>query len=271
MDESNILIKTHVDKYKNLHINLSKIQIDKLNLYRKNINDIIEKYLYSDIISIWVNIPLPIRLIHLGEILPEDFEIGGLRSNLIYDYQNNQVRVWFSFIENHSIPPGATHNLGGSALIYDNVSEKALLVVNFSRSSKWEFPGGSFDPQLDKSILDTALRETKEETGFLNNLENYPSTLVGEIYFPKNQFAPGINQVWEFEVSNVSNNKLTLQEKEIKEAEWIPKDTLLHSSHYREYEIPKELKMIFKTFIKRNGFNKGVEKSFMTVYTHNTV
>src|SRR5690606_28070142 len=127
---------------------------------------------------------------------PDDFEIGGSRSNLIYNYQKKQVNVWFSFTKKHSIPPGATHNLGGSALIYDKNSKKVLLVVNRSRQTKWEFPGGSFDPQLDKTLIDTALRETEEETGLDIYETKTKYSLVGEIYFHKNQFAPGINQIW---------------------------------------------------------------------------
>ena len=50
---------------------------------------------------------------------------------------------------------------------------------------KWNGPGGKFDTQKDKTILDTAVRETKEEIG----IEPKDAQELGMIsfYFPNNK------------------------------------------------------------------------------------
>lgn len=265
--ESELDIKFHQDRYKNLHINIPNIPENKTKVIRKIIDNAIVDNLNTEVVSVWVNVPLPVKLNLLGKILPNDFLIGHSRSNLIYDFQENKVRVWFSYIKEHSIPPGATHNLGGSSLIYDGILKKVLLLVNITRPNKWEFPGGSFDPSSDKDTIDTSIRETFEETGIVINTEQ-KSRLVGEMLYPNNPFAQGINQLWGFNIPYISEQPLKIQEKEIKKAAFIPISTLLKDDMYDGHSVPKCIKDMLKTFINHNDFVLKSEGKSGNCYTH---
>ena len=60
-------------------------------------------------------------------------------------------------------------------------------------AGRWNGTGGKFDPEKDKNILDTAIRETKEEIGVeVNNLEQ-----AGLFHF---KFADKEKQSWNQDV-----------------------------------------------------------------------
>lgn len=145
--------------------------------------------------SVWVEAALPISLNAFGAILPTSFEMGGKTSDLIYDLQNKQVKVWrwINADKECSIPPGATHNIGATALIIDEVAQKVLLVETQGRKGQWCLPGGSYDPSQDAAVWTTALREAQEEAGLEMPREGLTPVLMGEMDFPENQFARSIN------------------------------------------------------------------------------
>lgn len=45
-------------------------------------------------------------------------------------------------------------------------SDNKILLGKRADNHLWSIPGGKFDPELDKDFRDTAIRETKEETGY---------------------------------------------------------------------------------------------------------
>ena len=45
-----------------------------------------------------------------------------------------------------------------------NLPTNKYVLVRSKRNNEWGFPKGHFDPTSDKTLLDTALRETMEET-----------------------------------------------------------------------------------------------------------
>ena len=78
------------------------------------------------------------------------------------------------------------------------------------RAGSWNLPGGSFDTFKNKTPSDTALREAQEEGGFeIKNSAHYEPKLMSQLQFPKNQFAPAINQTWAYFIDGISQKELT--------------------------------------------------------------
>lgn len=172
--------------------------------------------------SIWLSLFNPCTA-NVFSAIPANWVIGDpLKGNLVLDYQKKCTRVWqwINPSKQCNIPPGATHNLGASAAVVDDLSERILLVQGNNRSDRWEMPGGSYDPFIDSvdSSKFTAIRECKEETGV--DVGSRMGVLIGQIHFPCNQFAPGINQMWRFNVDHRTHVP-TPQLGEVLRAQWI--------------------------------------------------
>ena len=95
------------------------------------------------------------------------------------------------------------------------------------------FPGGKFDPKYDKSLKDTALRETKEEIGVPNEkvkiigcLDDFP-TMTKFIITP---FISIIDK----------NQKLKRDEREVQKILKVPIDFFLMKVNFREQSIDIE-------------------------------
>ncbi len=99
-----------------------------------------------------------------------------------------------------------------------------------SHRGEMSFPGGKFDANNDKSLKDTALRETEEEIGvprknikILGCLDDFP-TMTKYIITP---FVAIIDQ----------NQKLIKEDREVQKILKIPVDFFLNKSNFREQAI----------------------------------
>ncbi|TFG08454.1 MAG: CoA pyrophosphatase [Promethearchaeota archaeon] len=119
---------------------------------------------------------------------------------------------------------------------YDLVLIRRTKQLNDKHSGEMSFPGGKFDQDLDKTYIDTALRETEEELGIprshirlLGCLDDH-LTPKGFIITP---FVAYIDQ----------NERLVRQEKEVREIVKVPVSFFANKKNFRErtYYIQNEL------------------------------
>lgn len=260
------------DTYGGCHIDVKEISTDTIPLARQAIEQLSETYRASKAFdSIWIDVALPAGAFTLGSITPLSFEIGQPgRGDLIYDHQKKQIKIWQWINSNKecAIPPGATHNIGATALILDRVARKVLLVVNTRRSDSWNLPGGSFDLSKDKTPCDTALREAEEEGGFeVDKSTAFDPRLMGQMQFPENQFAPAINQIWAYFIDGISQKALNPPTDEIKRAEWIDFVEVQNSTGtLKNLKIGEEIKSTLVAAINGLGFQQIVDKKWMIVH-----
>ncbi|MBA3285138.1 MAG: NUDIX hydrolase [Nitrosopumilus sp.] len=227
-------LNIETDNYGGCHINIiPSFTKERAELIKQAIEDLSIIFKENkEFNSLWLNLPLPCHLNTVGMIAPDNFLIGTPDCDLIYDRQAKKLRVWLWLNKDKdcTIPLGATHSVGGTALIIDRIAKKIALVVNKDRDHSWNLPGGSFDLK-DQSTSITALREFQEETGIqLTENDKYESCLIGQMQFPENQFATAISQIWAFYFDNVSLRTLDPPKNEIVRAEWISFDDVLQSN-----------------------------------------
>lgn len=260
------------DTYGGCHIDVKEIPTDRIPFARQAIEQLSETYRASKAFdSIWIDVALPTGALNLFSITPSSFEIGQPgRGDLIYDYQKNKIKIWQWLNSNKecAIPPGATHNIGATALILDMAAKKVLLVVNARRSDSWNLPGGSFDPSKDSAPCDTALREAQEEGGFeVDNSTALNPRLMGQMQFPDNQFAPAINQIWAYFIDGISKKALNPPADEIIKAEWIDFAEIQSSSGIlKDLKMSEEIKSPLVAAINGLGFQEIVNKKWMIVH-----
>ena len=266
-------VSIFTDPYKACHVDIKEISPERFASIKEAIQELSETSKKNNTFnSIWIDIALPFKPHVMGSILPESFEIGQPdKGDLIYDYQEKKIKIWQWLNPNKkcSIPPGATHNIGATALLIDRIAKKILLIVNNSRNtSAWNLPGGSYDPAIDKAPHKTALREAMEETGLVIEEESASQPmLVGQMEFPIDQFAPALNQVWVYSVDNLSKKTLRSSSHEIKKAEWISFDEIIKSDKkLRGLKLSKEIKPLLIAAIKNLGCKKVFAKEKMIVY-----
>ena len=172
--------------------------------------------------SIWLNFFGPATA-EIFSAIPSSWSIDNpSKGQIIIDTQKKCTRIWqwLNPSKECNVPPGGTHNLGASAAVIDVISRVILLVQDKQRNTVWGMPGGSFDPALDSpgSMISTAIRECKEEASVDVSAEK--GELIGQMQFPSNQFAPGINQIWRFPVDH-SKFKPIPQPGETLQVKWI--------------------------------------------------
>ncbi len=112
------------------------------------------------------------------------------------------------------------------------------------------FPGGKFEPGVDKSLIDTALRETEEEIGvprsnirIIGCLDDFP-TISKFIVTPF--------------IGLISNNqKLKRDEREVQKILKVPIDFFINKTNFTEQEFSvadeKFPVFYFNYFNKENG------------------
>jgi 8-oxo-dGTP pyrophosphatase MutT (NUDIX family) len=261
------------DPYGGCHIDVKAISTDQFAYAQRAIETLSESFRTSRAFdSIWIDIALPVSALTLSSIVPSSFRIGEPgKGDLIYDYQQKKLRIWhwLNSSKECAIPPGATHNIGATALILDMVAKKMLLVVNTRRNDSWNLPGGSFDPLKDNAPCYTALREAQEEGGFeLEKSANFEPRLMGQMQFPFNQFAPAINQIWAYFIDGISQKLLNPPADEIKLAEWVSFDEIIASKGIlRGLKLSEEIQSSLVAAINGLGFEKIVDKGWMIVHT----
>ena len=111
------------------------------------------------------------------------------------------------------------------------------------------FPGGKFEPHLDKSLRDTALRETEEEIGVPRNnikiigcLDDFP-TMTQFIITP---FLGIINK----------NQPLIKDEREVQEIVKIPIDFFIRKTNFREQAVEingKSFPVFYFNYVKQEN------------------
>lgn len=223
-------IRVVIDPYGGCHLEIpqnadirenTKEEITKLTRF------ICETNLYD---SLWIDVKgddkYPAKANIFG-ICPDSWDIlDPKKGNVINDTQKGVMHIWqwLNADKTCSIPAGATHNLGATAAVIDESAQKILLVQNARRKDNWEMPGGSFESDKDnkESTLSTAVRECKEESGL--DVSNKPASLIGQISFPYNQFAPAFNQVWKIIFNEGSTINPTPQQGETLRATWVSFD-----------------------------------------------
>ena len=120
---------------------------------------------------------------------------------------------------------------------YKKKPYKLIIIHRSNRGSRhrgeMSFPGGKFDQRYDKSLEDTALRETKEEIGvskenikILGCLDDFP-TMTKFIITP---FVAVIDK----------NQKLKKDEREVQRILKIPIDFFIEKVNFREQSIDIE-------------------------------
>jgi len=139
-----------------------------------------------------------------------------------------------------------------SIIPYEDKPYKLILI---HRSDKGErhrgemsFPGGKFEPKIDRSLKDTALRETEEEIGVPRNnikilgcLDDFP-TMTKYIITP---FVGIIDK----------NQNLVKDDREVQEIVKIPIDFFIKKTNFREQSVDingKKFPIFYFNYIKED-------------------
>lgn len=264
----------YTDKYQGWHIDVdASIEPEQVQPVQSAIHRLIQSMqTAADVDSVWVNFPIHSSTAQLAILPPSLFTLGNTdRSGQITDIQGGKQRYWTWLNEKKvpSIPSGATHQLGATALLCDSTARKVLLVVTRDRSKKWSLPGGTFDPKQDKTPHDTALREAREEGGIQGNLQIRKAGTLGLTEFPNNPFARAISPICYFDAPGSSELPLHPPEHEIVKAEWIPYADLLLSNDgkFQDLELSPEILTPLKASIYGNMAEKIADKGWMVVHS----
>jgi 8-oxo-dGTP pyrophosphatase MutT (NUDIX family) len=268
-----------IDPFGGFHVNFLNLEIAKQfsNHIRSKIEWVRQLGQFK---SLWFNFTIPFHFRDALHILPDDLAISENQGNIINDIQQkpNQTRIWMWLDKNNTcvIPPGATHNIGATALLIDPREQKVMLCVPKTRQNSYNLPGGNYDSSIDTNPLSTAIREAQEEIGFTPSLSsNLASSglldnarLMGVMEFPKNQFAPAINQIWAFFVDGLSDWKFQPCSQEIVLAEWFPFDTVMNcNGTLNGRKVGEEIRHSLAAAIAQTGFQKTADKGFLVLYT----
>ena len=260
------------DSYNGCHVKIAKLSIERLSEVQRAIARLFETIKEKNAVdSFWIDFVLPVNSAVMS-LIPQSFVIGDSeRGDLIQDYQDHMLRAWqwLNSDKKCAIPPGATHNIGATALLCDTKAQKVLLVVNTKRDRSWNLPGGSYDPNKDKTPADTALREAQEEGGLtFDRSAIKEQRLIGQMEFPKNQFARAINQIWFFAAPGLSQLNLNPPPYEIKRAKWIDYRAIEGSSGTLEGAgLGEEIKTPLLSAIRGLGAREIVNGERMIVYS----
>lgn len=139
-----------IDPFKGCHINVKGLS-DVIVFKAKDAISELSEFLKANqtFNSIWIDVAQPTTVSTLFSITPDAFVTGTEeKGDLIYDYQQKKIKIWQWLNPNEkcSIPAGATHNIGATALIIDKVANKVLLIEEVGGEGEWSLPGGVMIP-----------------------------------------------------------------------------------------------------------------------------
>ena len=119
---------------------------------------------------------------------------------------------------------------------YDLVLIRRTKSTTDKHSGEMSFPGGKFDPMLDKSYLDTALRELEEELG----IPRYEVHVLGSI---DDHLTPKGFIITAFVAFISQDTKMVKQESEVNEIVKIPITFFADKKKFRErtYKLKDDL------------------------------
>ena len=140
-----------------------------------------------------------------------------------------------------SLPSAITSAIAFLIIPYKNKPYDLVLIrrtkqQNDKHAGEMSFPGGKFDPELDKTYIDTAFRETEEELGIPRNQINFLGCLDDHLT-PKGFIITPIVCFID------QNQEIIKQDEEVKEFIKIPITFFSKKKNYRErtYYIKKDL------------------------------
>ena len=119
---------------------------------------------------------------------------------------------------------------------YDLVLIRRTKRKNDKHGGEMSFPGGRFDAKLDKTFLDTALRETEEELGIPKSKIILLGCLDDHITPKGFIITPFVGYVDEYQ-------KMEKQDEEVKEIVRIPIEFFANKKNYKEtiYKLKNDL------------------------------
>ena len=119
---------------------------------------------------------------------------------------------------------------------YDLVLIRRTKSTTDKHSGEMSFPGGKFDPMLDKSYLDTALRELEEELG----IPRYEVRVLGSI---DDHLTPKGFIITAFVAFISQDTKMVKQDSEVNEIVKIPITFFADKKKFRErtYKLKDDL------------------------------
>jgi len=119
---------------------------------------------------------------------------------------------------------------------YDLVLIRRTKSNTDKHSGEMSFPGGKFDPKLDKSYLDTAFRELEEELGI-------PSNQVDVLGCIDDHLTPKGFVITAFVAFITPDIKMVKQESEVHEIVKIPVTFFANKENYKErtYKLKEDL------------------------------
>lgn len=126
------------------------------------------------------------------------------------------------------------------ALVHAQLPEESILILRRTRNERdpwsghWAFPGGRRDA-VDRDLLDTALRELREEVGIVlergQMTERLPDSDAG-------RRVGRVVRVAAFAFRVPEPLPFTLQASEAEEAVWMPVARVLDLTHHRVQAVP---------------------------------
>ena len=119
---------------------------------------------------------------------------------------------------------------------YDLVLIRRTKIKTDKHSGEMSFPGGKFDPKLDKSYLDTALRELEEELGI-------PNRQVDVLGCIDDHLTPKGFVITAFVAFITPDIKMVKQESEVNEIVKIPVTFFANKENFKErtYKLEEDL------------------------------
>ena len=189
---------------------------------------------------------------------PQRAELTALcvQAGFIYHHADSAgLQLVYRLIPNAYVPEYATHTVGAGGVLLDD--ERRILVVQERRPRRrhYKLPGGAVDP--GEHLVDAVVREVYEETGIrgeflsLNCFRHWHGYRYGksDIYFVC-RLKPLSSQI-------------TLDEKEISEARWMPLDEYLNHKDTHPFN-----RRIVQTTLNTSGMTRESLPGYGSPETH---
>lgn len=115
------------------------------------------------------------------------FLIAILTMSSVEELQIEDVDKPFSELQEKN--EGIKGHIGSAIIIFEFQGERKVLLiqrVGGSKPKSWEVPGGKYEKDKDNTIVDGAIRETEEETGWKFTRENVLDTVYRSAFYQSN-------------------------------------------------------------------------------------